>query len=230
MTTHSTDASLRVAWLGSVPYRAAYTMQQLLRADQRHNYLMLLEHPHVFTMGVFADENHVLTDSATHDVEVIRTDRGGDVTYHGPGQLVGYPIVSVPPGLRSIPNYVHAIEQLVIDVLSELQLPGATRKQQYPGVWVNDWKICTIGVRVSRGRSMHGFALNIDPDLKMFESIVPCGIREFGVTSLRQEGLSVAIEDVADLVATHAARLWGPTLARFDALGKAERAPRDTTS
>src|SRR5439155_12299529 len=161
----------------------------------------LLEHPHVYTLGVRADPAHVLLPAA----EVVRTDRGGDVTYHGPGQLVGYPIVDVPLGRDAIPEFVHGIEQLVIDALDGVGLPGATRKPGYPGVWVGDRKICAIGVRVTRGRSMHGFALNVDPDLAMFGHIVPCGITEYGVTSLANEGVDVPMREVVDAVVAR----WG---------------------
>src|SRR5207249_8837622 len=153
----------RARWLGRVRYQDAHALQRALLASS-DEYLLLLEHPHVYTLGVRADPAHVLFPAA----EVVRTDRGGDVTYHGPGQLVGYPIVDVPLGREAIPEFVHGIEQLVIDALGDVGLPGATGKPGYPGVWVGDRKICAIGVRVTRGRSMHGFALNVDPDLSMF--------------------------------------------------------------
>ncbi len=130
-------------------------------------------------------------------------DRGGDVTYHGPGQLVGYPIMSVPMGPNASPCHVHRIEQLVIDALADLGLPGAGRLDGYPGVWVDadgpdPRKICAIGVRVSRGRSMHGFALNVDPDMSYFGHIVPCGIADKPVTSLAAEGIDVPMRSVVD--------------------------------
>jgi lipoic acid synthetase len=164
--------------------------------------LLLLEHPHVYTLGVRADLANVLVPPASVGAELVKTDRGGDVTYHGPGQLVGYPITSVPTGPDATPRYVHSIEQLVIDVLADLGLPGATRVPEYPGVWIGNRKIAAIGVRISRGRSMHGFALNVDPDLSMFDHIIPCGIADKGVTSLAAEGVAVPMRAVVDAFAT----------------------------
>jgi lipoic acid synthetase len=145
--------------------------------------------------------------------ELVATDRGGDVTYHGPGQLVGYPILTVPgkrggSGMADTVAYVRSVEQLVIDALADLGL-DAGRQDRYPGVWVGDRKICAIGVRLTRGRSMHGFALNVDPDLSMFGHIVPCGIADKEVTSLRAEGLDVTMAQVVDAVAARAAERWG---------------------
>ena len=205
---------LQARWLGRVRYRDAHALQRALfeRAD---DYLLLLEHPHVYTLGVRASLEHVLVPPASVGAELVKTDRGGDVTYHGPGQLVGYPIVGVPMGPDATPRYVHAIEQLVIDVLRDLGLPGATRADGYPGVWVTEGagpprKICAIGVRLTRGRSMHGFALNVDPDLSMFGHIVPCGIADREVTSLAAEGVDVTMAGVVDAVIERAARMWGP--------------------
>ncbi len=157
----------------------------------------------------------MLVDPATVGAELVKADRGGDVTYHGPGQLTGYPILSVPLGPHAIPAYVHGVEQLVIDALADLGLPGAGRLPEHPGVWVDPGrprKICAIGVRVSRGRTMHGFALNVDPDLGMFGHIVPCGIADKGVTSLAAEGVDVSMHEVVDAVAARRLRggKWGP--------------------
>ena len=153
---------------------------------------------------------HVLVPPASVGAELVKTDRGGDVTYHGPGQLVGYPIVSVPMGSDAIPAYVHSIEQLVIDALADVGLPGAARLDGYPGVWIADRKICAIGVRVTRGRTMHGFALNVNPDMTMFGHIVPCGIADKAVTSLAAEGVDVSMHEVVDAVIGRAEAVWGP--------------------
>ena len=148
----------------------------------------------MYTFGVRGDLGHVLRDPASVGAELVHSDRGGDVTYHGPGQLVGYPILTVPGkrggGIVDTTAYVCSVEQLVIDVLADLGLPDAGRVPGLPGVWVapaseHPRKICAVGVRLTRGRSMHGFALNVDPDLAMFGHIVPCGIVDKGVTSLR---------------------------------------------
>ncbi len=205
---------LRARWLGRVRYRDALAFQTALWRDGHGDWLLLLEHRHVYTMGVRARPEHVLVDPATVGAELERSNRGGDVTYHGPGQLVGYPVFDVPTVKDSAPCHVHRIEQLVIDVLGELGLPGAGRLEGYPGVWVDPdgpepRKICAIGVRVSKGRSMHGFALNVAPDMSMFGHIVPCGIADRPVTSLAAEGLDVPMSEVVDAVVARAAHLWG---------------------
>ena len=202
--------TLRVRWLGRVRYQDALALQRaLFRGANDDDWLLLLEHDHVYTMGVSARPEHVLVDPATVGAEQVKADRGGDVTYHGPGQLTGYPILSVPLGPNAIPDYVHGVEQVIIDALWDLGLPGAGRLADHPGVWVGDRKICAIGVRVSRGRTMHGFALNVDPDLAYFGHIVPCGIADKGVTSLAAEGRDVSMHQVVDAVVRRAEEAWG---------------------
>ena len=205
--------TLRVRWLGRVRYHEAHALQRALFEGDRENHLLLLEHPHVYTLGVRADMGHVLVRPADVGAELVRTDRGGDVTYHGPGQLVGYPIVDVAMGPGAVPAYVHSVEQVVIDALADVGLPGAARLDGYPGVWVGTGtdhprKICAIGVRVTRGRSMHGFALNVAPDMAMFDHIVPCGIADKAVTSLAGEGVDVSMRAVVDAVVARAGRAW----------------------
>jgi lipoic acid synthetase len=198
--------------LGRVAYEDALALQTGLWSGT-DDHLLLLEHPHVYTLGVRADPAHVLVDPASVGAGLVRANRGGDVTYHGPGQLVGYPVLSVPGrrggGMADTVAFVRSVEQLVIDALADLGLPGASREERYPGVWVGDRKVAAVGVRLSRGRSMHGFALNVDPDLTMFDHIVPCGIPDRGVTSLAAEGLQVGMREVVDAVAARAAERWG---------------------
>ncbi len=216
---------LRARWLGRVPYREAWALQRALCRRTEDDYLLLLEHPDVYTLGVRADPANVLIDPASVGADVVRTDRGGDVTYHGPGQLVGYPILSVPRNPASGPAHVHQVEQVVIDALVALGIPAGTvgRLAGYPGVWVGidgtgpggsgtgaPRKICAIGVRASRGRTMHGFALNVRPDLGMFEHIVPCGIADKAVTSLFAEGIGTTMAEVVDGVVAAAASRWAP--------------------
>jgi lipoic acid synthetase len=200
---------LRIRWLGRVPYRDAHALQRALWERSGEDHLLLLEHPPVYTLGVRARLDHVLVPPATVGADLVKADRGGDVTYHGPGQLVGYPVLSVPVAPGATTRHVHAVEQVVIDALADLGLPGASRMPGCPGVWVDDRKVCALGVRLSRGRSMHGFALNVDPDLAMFSHIVPCGIRDKAVTSLAAEGLRVSMREVVDAVAARAAQQWG---------------------
>ncbi len=200
---------LRVRWLGRVPFGDAHVLQRALHERSEDDHLLLLEHPHVYTLGVRGRQEHVLAPPDEVGAELVWTDRGGDVTYHGPGQLVGYPILSVPVAPGATPGHVHGVEQVVIDALADLGLPGASRLGGYPGVWVGERKICAVGVRLTRGRSMHGFALNVDPDLSMFSRIVPCGIPGRGVTSLAAEGVASTMRDVVDAVARRAAERWG---------------------
>ena len=188
---------LHIRWLGRVAYRDAHALQTGLFTSSPDDHLLLLEHPPVYTLGIRGDLGHLLRPPAEVGAELVRTDRGGDVTYHGPGQLVGYPILTVPGkrggGLADTTAYVCSVEQLVMDVLADLGLTDIGRVPGFPGVWVAPEsdaprKICAVGVKLSRGRSMHGFALNVDPDMAMFGHIVPCGIADKGVTSLRRRG------------------------------------------
>jgi lipoic acid synthetase len=210
---------MRVRWLGRVPYREAWALQRALCRRSHQDYLLLLEHPHVYTLGSHAEAGHVLVDPVSVGAEAVRVDRGGDVTYHGPGQLVGYPIVTVGPGPHHGAAHVHRVEQVVIDALVTLGVAAddVGRLDGYPGVWVglsgrggDPRKLCAIGVRTTRGRTMHGFALNVDPDLAMFDHIVPCGIADRGVTSLRAEGLGVTTAEVVDALVASADAAWGP--------------------
>jgi lipoic acid synthetase len=206
--------TLRVRWLGRVRYRDALAVQRALLRAPDDDWLLLLEHEPVYTMGVRAVSEHVLVDPADVGAELVRADRGGDVTYHGPGQLTGYPILTVPVRPGAVAAHVDAVEQVVIDALGDVGLPGAGRLAGLPGVWVDPLgprprKIGAVGTRLSRGRSMHGFALNVDPDLAMFGNIVPCGIADKAVTSLRAEGVDAPMAAVVEAVATRAADRWG---------------------
>ncbi len=227
---------LRARWLGRVRYDDAHALQRALFARATDDYLLLLEHPHVYTLGVRAKEEHVLVPPQSVGAELVRADRGGDVTYHGPGQLVGYPIVSVPTVPGATRSYVRSVEQLIIDALSDVGLPGAGRLGDYPGVWIDPGggsprKVAAIGVRISRGRSMHGFALNVDPDLAMFGHIVPCGITDKAVTSLAAEGVNVGMATVVDAVVARASRLWGGEADRVERQDVAWRvAPSDLSA
>ena len=216
--------------MGRVQYREAWALQRSLCHRSEDDYLLLLEHHHVYTLGSHADMDHILVDPASVGAETVKTDRGGDVTYHGPGQLVGYPIVTVGAGLHRGPDHVRRVEQVVIDALVSLGLDAndVGRLDGYPGVWVGldprrtggsaateaagtgPRKICAIGVRTTHGRTMHGFAINVDPDLSMFEHIVPCGIADKPVTSLAAEGVDVTMAEVADAVVAAATEAWGP--------------------
>lgn len=184
---------LRVEWLGTVPYVEASDRQRDIvterRAGRTPDRLLLLEHPHVITLGASADAEHVLLDEAGRallGVELHESGRGGDVTYHGPGQLIGYPIVDLKPDRRDLHRYVRDLEEVLIRAIAEFGIRGA-RDPGRTGVWVGDRKIAAIGVRVSSGWiTSHGFALNVSTDLRFFDAIVPCGIRDAGVTSIAE--------------------------------------------
>jgi lipoyl synthase len=210
--------TLRVRWLGRVRYRDAHALQRGLFQHSADDHLLLLEHPHVYTLGARADLANLLRPPAGVGAELVRADRGGDVTYHGPGQLVGYPILSVPGkrggGMADTVAYVRSVEQTLIEALADLGLPGTGTLPGFPGVWVEPGsssprKVAAIGVRLTRGRSMHGFALNVDPDLAMFDHIVPCGIADKAVTSLAHEGLDVTMAEVVDAVTARGVQRWG---------------------
>ncbi|MDQ6927607.1 MAG: lipoyl synthase [Actinomycetota bacterium] len=209
-----TERALRTRWLGRVRYRDGHALQRALFDNAADDYLLLVEHPHVYTLGLRGSLDHVLVAPESVGAELVTTNRGGDVTYHGPGQLVGYPILSMPDGPSATPAYVHSVEQLVIDACADLGFARAARLDGYPGVWVDPTgsaprKLCAIGVRRTRGRTMHGFALNVDPDMTYFDHIVPCGIHDKGVTSLAAEGVKVTMRDVVDAIAARAAARWG---------------------
>jgi lipoic acid synthetase len=210
--------TLHARWLGRVPYREADALQRALHEHTDEQYLLLLEHPHVYTLGSKADLTHVLVDPASVGAELLHVDRGGDVTYHGPGQLVGYPIVSLSEwkaGQRDVVAYVRRLEDVLVDALADFGI-AAARSDGYTGVWVGDEKVAAIGVRVARGRTRHGFALNVDPDLGMFSHIVPCGITDRGVTSMtRLLGTAPDLRDVVDRVVAHLHAKFG-----FDAIDR----------
>ena len=219
--------TLRVRWLGRVAYREALAVQEALFNHGTEDHLLLLEHPHVFTHGPRADlTTNVLVDPASVGAELVSVKRGGDVTYHGPGQLVGYPIVNMPNAIGAA-EHVSAIQRVIVASLTELGLEDVGCLDEYPGVWVgvngpDPRKICAIGVRLAHGRTMHGFALNVAPDMRyMRQYIVPCGIPDKPVTSLAEEGIDTTLEDVADVVARHAGTAWGHgTMERQDVAWK----------
>lgn len=218
---------LRVRWLGRVAYDDALALQHGLFTHGDDDHLLLLEHPHTYTMGVRADAANLLVDPHEVGAQLARADRGGDVTYHGPGQLVGYPILTLADHERgempSTRDHVLNIEGLLIDVLADLGLEGAAILEGCPGVWIDaagprPRKIAAVGVKIARGRSMHGFALNVAPDPAMFGHIVPCGITDKGVTSLAAEGVDVSMRAVVDAVVARAGERFarGRTVDRAD--------------
>ena len=206
---------LRVRWIGRVAYREVLALQTALFEHGQEQHLLLLEHPHVFTYGPRAElDKNLKCDPSEVGADFVAVKRGGDITYHGPGQLVGYPILNLENAIGAT-AHVCSVEQLVIDTLTELGVKNAGRLTGFAGVWLdadNDRrrKISAIGVRLAHGRTMHGFALNVDPDMTyMRQHIVPCGVAEYPVTSLKEEGINVSMQDVVKIVSRLAIERWG---------------------
>ena len=196
----SARGNLQVARLGTVAYETALGLQTAMVAARIANRiddtLLLLEHPDVFTLGRGADERFIVDNSA--QTPVFRVSRGGQVTYHGPGQLVAYPIIKLEGPARDVGKYLRALEEAMIDALSAFQI-AAGRRQGLTGVWVDDRKIASIGVGIRRWVTHHGFALNVSTELARFDSIVPCGIEGCRMTSIAEEGhREVTVSEFAD--------------------------------
>ena len=209
--------TFEVRRLGRVPYGAALALQAELVGQRRNgelpDQLLLLEHPHVITLGSGSHDEHVLVtpeERAERGIELFDTGRGGDVTYHGPGQLVGYPILDLKPDRCDLHRYLRDLEEMLIGVLAEFGLQGG-RKPGLTGVWVGDRKLAAIGVRVSSGWiTSHGFALNVSTDLSYFGTIVPCGIRDHGVGSISGEiGREVSLAEAEDAAVRSFAWVFG---------------------
>ncbi len=204
--------SVQVRRLGRVPYGEALEMQRALVEDRKagriDDLLLLVEHPHVLTLGVRGDGGraHILAAPdalAARGIEVFETGRGGDVTYHGLGQIVGYPILDLRPDRCDVHRYVRDIEEVLIRTAGDYGLE-AGRIQGLTGVWVGDEKLAAIGVRISRWVTSHGFAFNVTTDLSYFNLIVPCGISDRGVTSLEKLlGRDVDRAQVEDRIVRH---------------------------
>lgn len=207
--------ALEVRRLGVVGYGPALDLQQRLVAERRRglitDQLLLLEHPPVITRGVRADADNVLASAAVlrrRGVEIHDVRRGGDVTYHGPGQLVGYPIVLLKPDRCDVHRYVRDLEEVLIRAASAFGV-RATRLPGLTGVWVGNDKLAAIGVRLSRWVTSHGFALNVTTNLDDFALIRPCGLADRGVTSLRRlTGREISTAAVADCVARRFAEVF----------------------
>jgi lipoyl(octanoyl) transferase len=210
----------REAWLltpGVTPYASAYRAMHDLAARRAAgeipDVLVLLEHPPVYTAGRRTDPSHVLLGSPDIErmgAELQEVDRGGSVTFHGPGQLVGYPIVDLGPG-PDVVRYLRDVEECIIRAGADLGVELGRNRDT--GVWVGDRKVCAIGVRVSRGVTLHGFALNCTTDLSWYGAIVPCGLPDRGVTSLSElSGREIGVEEALPVVAKRFAEVFGRRL------------------
>ncbi len=214
---------VRACWLGRIAYRPAWDIQRGLveqvRAGTAPSTLLLLEHEHVFSMGRRATLDHLLWDEAERErrgVEVVFSDRGGDVTYHGPGQLVGYPILDLPAVGSDILSLIRGLERSLISYLAELGIAAVPGDKGYTGVWTPGYgaKVAAIGVKLNQHVSNHGFALNLTNDPAYFGGIVPCGIDDRGVTSVeRLGGPALDVETAARVYADHFAAAFGCDLA-----------------
>jgi len=207
---------LEVRRLGLIPYAGGLELQRGLvedrKADRIPDTLLLLQHPHVLTIGVKKDgRSHILAPPdrlSSLGVDVFETGRGGDVTYHGPGQLVGYPIIDLNPDRRDVHRYVRDLEEVMIRVCASYGIT-ADRVKGFSGAWVGDEKIGAIGVRISRWITSHGFAFNVTTDINFFNLIVPCGIADRGVTSLAARlGQAPEMSEVEDRFVDHFAAVF----------------------
>src|SRR3954452_899442 len=199
--------------LGRVSYGEALELQRRLVADRKlgavMDHLLLLEHPHVITLGRNGHMENLLASDAVLEragISFYPTDRGGDVTYHGPGQLVGYPILDLRDWKRDVGAYVRGVEQALIDTVGDYGIE-AGRIPKLTGVWVGDRKIAAIGVHISRWVTSHGFALNVFTDLSYFKYIVPCGLTK-PVTSMAELGVRVSLDEVGERFAAHFCRIF----------------------
>lgn len=211
---------VRACWLGSAGYREVWDLQAdlvaALRDGRAPHTLLLLEHPHVFTMGKAASPDHVLWDEATlkaRGVDVIWSDRGGEATYHGPGQLVGYPVLNIADFGMTIPGYLESLERSLIDYLGELEIASRAGDRGLTGVWSGDEKVAAIGIKLNRSIVSHGFALNLTTDLNYFNGIVPCGHADKRPTSVAAlTGRRIETEAAARAYARHFALVFGAQL------------------
>lgn len=196
--------------LGFIDYKDAWDLQKSIHQSRAENKIddifFLLEHPHTYTLGKTADKQNLVGDKKYLDennILVYDIDRGGDITYHGPGQIVGYPIINLTNWKQDTHKYLRSIEEIIIRVCNEYGL-DAKRIEKLTGVWIDDRKICAIGIKVSRWITMHGFAFNINTDLSLFNGIVPCGISDKEVTSLSKElSREITLTEVKEKIIHH---------------------------
>ncbi len=189
--------------LGNAPYQQTWDMQKEMQSQRINNKIddtvLLVEHEPVYTFGKNANENHLL-QNYPEDVKVFHVERGGDITFHGPGQLVGYPIIDLHNYKMSISWYMRSLEAVIINTLNHYGI-AAEHKKGLTGVWVKEEKIAALGVRISRWVTMHGFALNVNTELHYYDGIIPCGIFEYGVTSMKKLlGTAIKMDEVKKLL------------------------------
>lgn len=186
--TQSKQLEIQILDLGQKPFKDVWSLQKKMQLQRINNdigdVLILVEHDPVYTLGKNANPDHLL-QSRDRSIDVFNIERGGDITFHGPGQLVGYPILDLTNYKKSVSWYMRSLEQLTIDVLNEFEI-SANRVEGLTGVWVGDEKIAAQGVRLTKWITMHGFSININTDLSFYDGIIPCGIFNRGVTSMKE--------------------------------------------
>jgi len=193
---------LNFVYLGKQDYHVAWDLQrkinELNKLNKIPDVVLFLEHDNVYTFGKNADKNFLLN---THpNAKIVQSDRGGQITYHGPGQLVGYPIINLNNYKKSVSWFIKSLQNIIIETLLHFNI-HASIKEEMPGVWVQDDKICAMGVRISRWVTMHGFALNVKPDMKYFDGMIPCGIMDYGVTSMYEQlDKEVLYKDLIEII------------------------------
>ncbi len=223
------DRATHWSYLGRVSYDATTALQlsvrEALARGEGPERLLLLEHPHVFTLGRNADGADILMPDAERErrgVTVAASDRGGEATYHGPGQLVGYPILDLNPDRRDLRRYVRDLQQVLVQVLAEYGVGAAGGEGERIGVWVGERKIASIGIHLARWRTTHGFALNVTTDLGLFAGIVACGLHGVEMTSLaRESGAAPPLSEVALRLVPIFAATFDRSLVRDDSFAAA---------
>jgi len=204
--------------LGFIDYKEAWDLQKVtfqLRVNNKiHDLLYLLEHPNTYTLGKTANPHNLVGSEeylSSNNISVYDIDRGGDITYHGPGQIVGYPIIDLNGWERDTHKYLRALEETIIMTCAEYGITGG-REPEYTGVWIEDRKIAAIGIKVSRWTTMHGFAFNVNTDLSFFSGIVPCGIKGKDVTSIKREvNKEIDIDEVKIKILFNFGKIFGYT-------------------
>lgn len=216
MENRSISRKFEYCDLGKIGYQEAWDLQksifELRTKNEIEDILFLLEHPHTYTLGKVADKNNLVYNEREleeKEISVFDIDRGGDITYHGPGQIVGYPIIDLKNWKQDTHLYLRNLEEVIIRTCADYGLQTG-RKEKYTGVWLEERKICAIGIKVSRWITMHGFAFNVNTDLDLFNGIIPCGINDKEVTSLKKElNRDMDLGEVKDNIIKHFKDIFG---------------------
>ena len=209
---------LKYCDLGFIDYKEAWDLQQEVHkkrvSGEVDDFLFVLEHPNTYTLGKTAHKENLIGSEdylKKNQISVYDIDRGGDITYHGPGQIVGYPIIDLNNWFKDTHKYLRALEEVIIKTCSDYGL-NSERNSKHTGVWIGDRKIAAIGIKVSRWVTMHGFAFNVNTDLNLFNGIIPCGIQDKSVTSMKQElNREVSIQEVKEKLLKNFTELFGYT-------------------